>query len=96
MAAKSSGLDARFVESQRQRLRSLRETLLAAAQAGEDEESYTRSESAGTPREYEDDAQKLAALELEGNLVVRDIARLERVDRALTKIEEGTFMASPT
>ena len=41
-----------------------------------------------------DDAQKLATLELEGNLVVRDIARLERVDRALRKIEEGTYGAS--
>ena len=30
-------------------------------------------------------------LELEGNLVARDIARLERVNRALEKIKEGTY-----
>ncbi len=35
------------------------------------DEAQIRGESAGGPREYEDDAQKLATLELDGNLVVR-------------------------
>lgn len=30
-------------------------------------------------------------LERDGNLIVRHVARLERVDRALKKIEEGTY-----
>jgi DnaK suppressor protein len=41
--------------------------------------------------EFEDDAQELDALERDGNLVVRDVERLARVDRALQKIEEGTY-----
>ena len=41
--------------------------------------------------EHEEDAQELDALERDGNLVVRDVERLERVDRALKKIEEGTY-----
>ena len=47
--------------------------------------------SASGSREYEDDAQRLDMLEREGNLVVRDVGRLERVDRALKKIEDGTY-----
>jgi DnaK suppressor protein len=91
MTEKSSVLDAPFVESQRRYLLRLREALLAAAQADEADESDVRSDIIDQPHEYEDDAQKLATLELDGNLVVRDVARLERVDRALKKIEEGTY-----
>ena len=68
--------------------------LLNATRDGEADEAAIKEESAGGPREFEDDAQRLATLELDGNLVVRDVARLERVDRALKKIEEGTYGAS--
>jgi DnaK suppressor protein len=88
-------LDAAFVEKQRQRLSKVRAELLAAASDDESEEASVRSESAASgSREYEDDAQRLDMLEREGNLVVRDVARLERVDRALKKIEEGTYGVS--
>jgi DnaK suppressor protein len=63
---------------------------LAAAQGDEADEANIKSESSG-PREHEDDAQRLAMLEVDGNLVVRDIERLARVDRALRKIEEGSY-----
>ncbi|MEJ1963761.1 MAG: TraR/DksA family transcriptional regulator [Gammaproteobacteria bacterium] len=94
VATKPSGLDSNFIEKQRQQLRSLRASLLSLAQAGEADEANIRSDSSGTPLEYEDDAQKLASLELDGNLVVRDVGRLERVDRALKKIEDGTYGVS--
>jgi DnaK suppressor protein len=94
MTTKAHPLDPAFVEKQRQILVKLRATLLTAAQDHEADETEIKSESAGSPREYEDDAQKLATLELDGNLVVRDIARLERVDRALKKIEEGSYGSS--
>src|SRR5579871_6901064 len=92
--AKAHPLDPAFVEKQRQALLKLRGVLLNATRDGEADEAAIKEESAGGPREFEDDAQKLATLELEGNLVVRDVARLERVDRALKKIEEGTYGAS--
>lgn len=94
MANKAHPLDPAFVEKQRQTLTKLRATLLTAAKDDEADEADIKDESTGGAREYEDDAQKLATLELDGNLVVRDIARLERVDRALKKIEEGTYGSS--
>ena len=59
--------------------------------AAESEESDVKNESSLQAREYEDDAQKLDMLEKEGNLVSRDLARLARVERALKKIDEGTY-----
>jgi DnaK suppressor protein len=90
MSVKAPKLDAAFVEKQRHVLVELRKTLLDAAQDDEADEARV-NESGSGPREYEDDAQKLAMLELDGNLVVRDIERLDRVDRALKKVEEGTY-----
>jgi DnaK suppressor protein len=94
MTAKAHPLDPAFVEKQRQALLRLRAVLLNATRHGEADEGEIKEESAGGPREFEDDAQKLATLELDGNLVARDLARLERVDRALRKIAEGTYGAS--
>ncbi len=85
-------LDAAFIEKQRHRLNKVRDEIMAAARAGESDEDNVRSESANSgSREYEDDAQRLDLLELEGNLVARDVQRLERVNRALEKIKEGTY-----
>ena len=94
MTAKAHPLDPGFVEKQRQALLKLRVVLLNATRDGEADEAAIKEESAGGPREFEDDAQKLATLELDGNLVVRDVARIERIDRALKKIEEGTYGSS--
>ena len=94
MAKVTSGLDAAFIEKQRQALSRLRAALVSAAQEGEADEATLNAESAGRPREYEEDAQKLAALELDGNLVVHNVARLARVDRALEKIKAGTYGVS--
>src|ERR1700678_2347112 len=91
MMTRADDLDKSFIEKQHRLLLKLRDGLRAAADRGEGEEAAARSESAGAAREYEDDAQRLAALELEGNLVVRDASRLERVNRALKKIDEGTY-----
>jgi DnaK suppressor protein len=85
-------LDSVFIEKQRQRLNKVRAELLAAARAGEADEEDVRSQSTNSGSgEYEDDAQRLDLLEVEGNLVARDVERLERVTRALKKIEEGTY-----
>jgi len=86
----TSGIDSAFVEKQRQHLLRLRADLIAAADATESDEAEVKGQRAGAA-ELEEDAQALDALERDGNLVVRDIARLERVDRALQKIAEGTY-----
>lgn len=83
--------DDEFLQSQRAYLVRLRTALMAAARDDEGEEADIKRESADSPREYEDDAQRLANLELSGNLVVRDVHRLARVERALKKLDEGTY-----
>jgi DnaK suppressor protein len=90
VATKASRLDAPFIEKQRASLMKLRAELSSAVRDEEAEEAAIKDENLG-PREYEDDAQKLATLELDGALRVRDLERLGRVDRALKKIEEGTY-----
>lgn len=91
MKTVKSGLDAAFVEKQRQQLLRLRATLVAASRATETEEVEIRTQRTGDAMELEDDAQGLDALERSANLAVRDLDRLERVNRALKKIEEGTY-----
>ena len=91
MKTPKSRIDTAFVEKQRQYLLRLRASLVAAAEATESDEAEVRDDRAGGAMEFEDDAQELDSLERDGNLVVRDVERLERVDRALQKIEEGTY-----
>jgi DnaK suppressor protein len=91
MPTPKSGLDAAFLEKQRERLLRLRADLVAAAQTAESDEAAVHDENDGGPVEFEDDAQRLDTLERDGNLVARDVDRLERVDRALEKIKAGTY-----
>jgi len=91
MNSKAQGLDKAFVERQRQRLMKLRDELAEATQGEEAEEKQVNSESRDQAGEYEDDAQRLTALELDGNLVARNVQRLAQVERALEKISEGTY-----
>jgi DnaK suppressor protein len=87
----SPRFDQSFVRKQRQRLMELRAELLRATRAGETEEQDVNSQSQDEAYELEEDAQKLAMLELEETLVARDLRRLAQVDRALAKIEDATY-----
>ena len=91
MKAVKSDLDAEFVQKQRQALLRLRATLMAASEAAESEEADVKAQRSSEVLEAEEDAQGLDTLEREDTLVGRDIVRLERVNRALQKIEEGTY-----
>jgi DnaK suppressor protein len=91
MTSKQSGFDPAFIEKQRRSLTKLREALLGAEKDQEAEEGTINFSSAGGAREYEDDAQRLTLLELDGELAARDIERAARVERALQKIEDGTY-----
>ncbi|HWX81508.1 MAG TPA: hypothetical protein VNZ02_15505 [Steroidobacteraceae bacterium] len=90
MSNKPPKLDAAYLEQKRRQLMKLREELRGTSNAAEAEETNVTAESAQA-HEYEDDAQRLDMLEKEGNLVSRDLARLARVERALNKIDEGTY-----
>ena len=91
MNASSSGLDPAFIRRQHQRLVELRAQLRHATRAVEAEEGGLNAQSQNEAHEFEDDAQKLAMLEVEGTLVAHDLRRLALVERALSKIEDGTY-----
>ena len=91
MNRKTPRFDKAFLEGKRRQLIELREQLQKTADTDEAEEAAIENESGSQAREYEDDAQKLAMLETDGNLVSQDVDRLARVERALHKIDEGTY-----
>jgi DnaK suppressor protein len=91
MHRKTPRFDPVSLESKRRQLLELRGQLQKTANTEEAEEADINDQSASQAREYEDDAQKLAMLETDGNLVNQDVDRLARVERALQKIDEGTY-----
>jgi len=84
-------LDPTFLEQQKRRLTALRQEILSIRQRQQGEQTSVNTESSGQARDYEDDAQRLAALELQDNLVAHDDERLSNIERALQKIDEGTY-----
>jgi DnaK suppressor protein len=91
MNSKKPRFDQAYLATKREQLTKLRQQLLNSVRIGTAEERSVNSESAGQAREYEDDAQRLANLELDGTLVGRDVRRVARIERALQKIEDGTY-----
>jgi DnaK suppressor protein len=91
MNVKEPRFDKRYLAAKRQQLTKLQQQLLNSVRTGTAEEGNVNSDASGQAREYEDDAQRLANLELEGTLVERDVQRLARIERALQKIEDGSY-----
>jgi DnaK suppressor protein len=89
--AKQSRLDQAFLDRQRRKLNELRNQLKSAMRREEAEQSEANAEVNAQPHEYEDDAQRLTTVELQGNLAAADDERLNAVERALQKIEDGTY-----
>lgn len=86
-----TGLEPAFIAGQRQRLLKLRAGLLAAAGSNEREESELFANGRDGSPEAEEDAQRLNLIEVDQNRVDRDLKRIDQIDRALRKIEEGTY-----
>ena len=84
-------LDPAYIELKRAELLALRAQLQKAAAIEEGVTGGLQKESTERAREYEDDAQELEMLETSRNLLRHDIARLAQINRALRKIEEGTY-----
>lgn len=89
--SKEPRLDPAFIDRQKRRLASLHQQLLRVRAGQESEQAGANADLSASAREYEDDAQKLTTLELEGNLEAADDARLSNIERALQKIDEGTY-----
>jgi DnaK suppressor protein len=80
-----------FLARQKLRLAQLRRQILEVRRGQENEQSSANAQSSGEAGEYEDDAQKLTTLELEDNLSDAADGRLSDIERALHKIEDGTY-----
>jgi DnaK suppressor protein len=91
MSDTKSRFDRAFIEKQRRQLTELREQILAARQSRVNEQAAINAETSGRAREFEDDAQRLTSLELQDNLNAVDDERLGNIERALQKIDEGTY-----
>ena len=91
MSREPSRLDRAFLDKQKHKLNELRNEILGLDLRRAVEDSNTNADVNGNPHEYEDDAQRLTALELQGNLSAANDGRLADIERALQKIDEGTY-----
>ena len=90
MSAKST-LSPQFIAAQRERLEALKAELLGADSTAQEETRAGQEDGGAEAEEYEDAAQ---ALDLKEVLQARhdvDQPRLANIDRALKKIELGTY-----
>jgi DnaK suppressor protein len=85
-------LDKEFVEKQRERLEGLRDELARMVE-GLEEDQQDRAESEGdmTENDSGDMSQSLFTREMDATVEQTMEKRLESVDRALQKVEEGTY-----
>jgi DnaK suppressor protein len=91
VTAKQSRLDPAFLERQKRLLSELRKRILQVRRGQSSEQDAVNADANAQAHEFEDDAQKLTTLELEGNLAAADDNRLSNIERALQKIEDGTY-----
>jgi DnaK suppressor protein len=91
MISRLPALDELFIQKQRNRLTKLRQELLSATQSEQSEETGLNTASSAAAHEYEDDAQRLALLEIDGATGARNQQRLAQIERALQKITDGTY-----
>ncbi len=90
MADKPAKLDAAFLDGKRRQLLKLKEDFRESSVPRRPKKAR-QGRSNSQAHEYEDDAQKLDTLEKEGNVVRRAVERLAQVQRALSKIDDGTY-----
>lgn len=84
-------LDEKFVERQRERLEELKEELLRLRRGMEEDEQNRSQEEQDTELDAGDEAQQMFTREMDATIGGQLEQRLEYVDRALEKIEEGSY-----
>jgi DnaK suppressor protein len=91
VTSEKSRSDKTFLDRQKRQLQKLRRQILADREGHASESESANADATAQAGEYEDDAQKLTALELQGSLAGADDARLSSIERALHKIDDGTY-----
>jgi DnaK suppressor protein len=87
----NAGLDADFVESQRQKLLKMRAQLISDGDAAAMNEGTVQDAAGDEPGDAVDDASRLEQLETDEALLAQSERRVIEIDRALQKIVEGTY-----
>ena len=90
--ATNTELDDNFITKQKERLQSLREELLRILRgAEEDERTRTEQEADFTEHDSGDMSRDIFDREVDATIAEQVEQRLEIINRALRKIEEGTY-----
>jgi DnaK suppressor protein len=90
--ATNTELDENFIAKQKERLQSLREELLRITRAAEeDERTRTEQDADFTEHDSGDMSRDIFDREVDATIVEQVEQRLAIVERALQKIEEGTY-----
>jgi DnaK suppressor protein len=87
-------LDADFLARQKQRLQDLRRQLIEVGDAAGADEQLLQAAAGGEPQDASDDGDRFAQQANDEAVLSHNEARLTAVDRALEKIEEGTYGVS--
>ncbi|MFM0644096.1 TraR/DksA family transcriptional regulator [Paraburkholderia bryophila] len=91
MADQQSDLSEEFIAQQRTRLMALRRQLLGGEENTTADERTAHEEHGDEAEEYEDDAQDMAQNEITQSLHDVNDHRVADIERALQKIDEGTY-----
>lgn len=94
MSAHDTPLSPTFIAAQGARLTRMREELTASGRAAIREKTELQQDSLHESQGSGDDAQKTTMQDNDAALFVRNRQRLVAIDRALQKIEEGTYGVS--
>ncbi|MDP9475420.1 MAG: TraR/DksA family transcriptional regulator [Actinomycetota bacterium] len=87
-----TGLDREFIQRQKQRLEELRAQFLRVRDGlGEDQRSLAEAEADFTEHDSGDMSQSVFTREVDATVEEQVERRLQHVERALQKIEEGTY-----
>jgi DnaK suppressor protein len=90
MTAKNE-LDEKFIAQQKERLQNLKEELLRVRRGMEEDERQRSEEERDTQLDSGDMSQEMFTREMDATIGEQVERRLKDVDRALQKIEEGTY-----
>jgi len=88
MSKQKAGGDPAFLKQQRKRLSAMRAEVMSTGSA---KAAGQRTPKADEAKEREDDAQDLAQSEVDESIEAVEEQRLRAIDRALAKIDEGTY-----
>jgi DnaK suppressor protein len=91
MSEHHTALSKDFIEQQHQRLLALRSQLLGGERGTLADERQFQQQHGDEAEEFEEKAQDMARMEVDQAVQDVDVRRIAHVERALQKIEDGTY-----